>query len=361
MVKILVIEDEGSVRENIAEFLELEGFDVVTAADGQIGVKKALQDIPDLIICDVMMPNLDGYGVLNHLHQQPQTNLIPFIFLTAKATRTEMRHGMDIGADDYLTKPYTTDELLAAIQTRLRKHSELHSIYLSKFEDIRDQLLITLPHELRTPLVTIMGYADLLASDAETEFIRDAALTIKRGGMRLHHLIENYLMYAHLEIMRTDEKRVELLSRQTINYPEDIIRNNAAKQAEVFSREDDLVLDLKNHPVFSTDDGLGKIVEELTNNAFKFSEIGTPVEVRSGTRGNDYIIVIKDQGRGIAEKDLLDISAHKQFDRKMYEQQGAGMGLALCKQIVELINGEINIQSKLGQGTTIAIKLRCVQ
>jgi CRP/FNR family transcriptional regulator, cyclic AMP receptor protein len=121
MIHILVIEDNTEVRENTAEILELANYKVSTAGDGKQGVEKALAHKPDLIVCDVMMPVLDGYGVLHLLNKNPELQGIPFIFLTAKAERSDLRKGMELGADDYITKPFTEFELLTAIESRLEK------------------------------------------------------------------------------------------------------------------------------------------------------------------------------------------------------------------------------------------------
>lgn len=124
MKKILLIEDNKEMRENTAEILELASYKVITANNGKAGVDAAIKENPDLIICDIMMPDLDGYGVLYLLSKNSQTASIPFIFLTAKAEKTDVRKGMSMGADDYLTKPFEEMELLNAIETRLKK-SEL--------------------------------------------------------------------------------------------------------------------------------------------------------------------------------------------------------------------------------------------
>lgn len=129
MTKILVIEDEVQVRENIQEILELEDFDILVAENGRIGVQLAKAEIPDLIICDIMMPELDGYGVLTALRQDWATATIPLIFLTAKADRSDMRQGMQLGADDYLIKPVTPAELLQAIATRLERQAAIIERY----------------------------------------------------------------------------------------------------------------------------------------------------------------------------------------------------------------------------------------
>ncbi|MGB0523567.1 MAG: response regulator [Flammeovirgaceae bacterium] len=125
MTKILLIEDNPDMRENTAEILELSDYDVITAENGKIGVELAKEHLPQLIICDIMMPQLDGYGVLRILSKLPETASIPFIFLTAKAEKTDFRKGMKLGADDYLTKPFEEIELMDAIEMRLKKSSSI--------------------------------------------------------------------------------------------------------------------------------------------------------------------------------------------------------------------------------------------
>ena len=121
MKKLLLIEDDVTVRENTAELLELSNYDVITASNGKLGIEKAQQHVPDIIVCDIMMPETDGYGVLEALSKDPETVNIPFIFLSAKTEHKDIRKGMDLGADDYLTKPFEEEELLSAIESRLAK------------------------------------------------------------------------------------------------------------------------------------------------------------------------------------------------------------------------------------------------
>jgi Response regulators consisting of a CheY-like receiver domain and a winged-helix DNA-binding domain len=119
MTKILVIEDEGTVRENILELLDAEGFEALAAENGRIGLELAKQHLPDLILCDVRMPELDGYGVLTGLRSEATTAAIPFLFLTAKAAKTDLTYGLELGATDYITKPFTLSQLLEAIAQAL--------------------------------------------------------------------------------------------------------------------------------------------------------------------------------------------------------------------------------------------------
>ncbi len=138
MKKILVIEDNSDVRENIAEILKLSKYEVVTAANGREGIELAQKESPDLILCDIMMPLLDGYGVLHLLSKDESTAGIPFIFLTAKAERGDMRKGMEMGADDYITKPFDDIELLNAIESRLKKTEQIKKDFGRDSEGLRE-------------------------------------------------------------------------------------------------------------------------------------------------------------------------------------------------------------------------------
>ena len=156
MKKILLIEDDVTVRENTAELLELSNYEVVTASNGVHGIASAREEKPDIIVCDIMMPEVDGYGVLENLSKDPETVNIPFIFLSAKTERKDVRKGMDLGADDYLTKPFEEEELLSAIESRLAKVAILRNStgsakskqdQLQELDDFRE---LVKTHELQT-------------------------------------------------------------------------------------------------------------------------------------------------------------------------------------------------------------------
>ncbi|QQL50254.1 response regulator [Mucilaginibacter ginkgonis] len=134
--KILIIEDNDDIRENISEILELAGYNVYSAANGKQGVELAIKQVPDIILCDIMMPELDGYGVLYMLNKKPETAAIPFIFLTAKAERADLRKGMEMGADDYLTKPFDDIELLNAVESRLKKKAIQINFYSKSLDSL---------------------------------------------------------------------------------------------------------------------------------------------------------------------------------------------------------------------------------
>ncbi|MFC6859608.1 response regulator [Zunongwangia atlantica] len=129
---ILLIEDDTVLRENTAEILELQDYEVITAPNGKIGIEKAIKHVPDIIICDIMMPEVDGYGVLQTLSSNTDTHHIPFIFLSAKTEHKEIRRGMNMGADDYLTKPFDEEELVEVIETRLKKANLVSQVFVAE-------------------------------------------------------------------------------------------------------------------------------------------------------------------------------------------------------------------------------------
>lgn len=193
MTKVLIIEDDKSVQDNVIDILELEGFSVIFADNGLLGVLMARAERPDLIICDIMMSELDGYGVLEQLRQDATTSTIPFIFLTAKAETPDLRQGMELGADDYLTKPFTPLELRKAITIRLEKHAAMMEKYNQEREralkyqkqaqerqnliETQEDFLRKIIVDLRDPLSNINIAIQLLANSND-DAVRERYLSI---------------------------------------------------------------------------------------------------------------------------------------------------------------------------------------
>ncbi|MBE9040163.1 response regulator, partial [Oscillatoriales cyanobacterium LEGE 11467] len=140
MTKILIVEDNDSIRDSILEILEAEGYEAIGTQEGKLGYELAIAEVPDLILCDVTMPQLDGYEVLALIRQNPIATTIPFIFLTAKSAKGDFRLAMELGADDYLTKPFTRAELLGAIDAQLQKKAATHAYYIKEIEIKEEQL-----------------------------------------------------------------------------------------------------------------------------------------------------------------------------------------------------------------------------
>jgi two-component system, sensor histidine kinase and response regulator len=361
MTKILVIEDEEHIREIISVMLSAEDFDVMEAEDGLMGVELAQENKPDLILCDIMMPQLDGYGVLNELRQNSSTQTIPFIFLTAKAAKVSVRQGMELGADDYLTKPFTRDELLGAITARLKKQLEINRQSQQKLDELRDNITHSLPHELNTPLNAIIGFSNILI-DSYDDLDRDEALemleAINGSGKRLHRLTQNFLLYAELELSATNLERAKALRGECVlKDTKKTIINFAFQKAQKANREADLQLELDEATAKISQSSLQKILEEILDNAFKFSSSGTPILVSSKIQDNTFVLSILDNGRGMTAEQIIHLGAYMQFERKLQEQQGTGLGLIIAKRLAELYEGNLTIESTPGQKTAVHITL----
>ncbi len=207
MKKILVIEDEEFVRENIEELLDAEGFEVISAENGRIGVDLAKVMIPDLILCDVMMPELDGYNVLAALRQDSVTAAVPFIFLTAKSAKTDFRQGMELGANDYITKPFTRAELLGAIASRIKYDDKVREHYNIELQQAKEQLNYLIHNDSLTNLPNRLSLRERFKQIQPTDTDNEQLVTILCVGLdrfnqineNLGHEIGNLLLQAVAE------------------------------------------------------------------------------------------------------------------------------------------------------------------
>jgi two-component system, sensor histidine kinase and response regulator len=360
MKKILVIDDEEWLREMIHLALKQKGFEVIEAINGADGIEKARKELPDLILCDVNMEKVDGYLTLSSLRTEAPTASIPFILMTGLADNAGMRHGMELGADDYLPKPFTTDGLYAAVDARLKKAQTVRDEAERKLAHLRDNISLMLPHELRTPLNGILAYGEILAADAgklKPAEIAEMGHVVHQSGKRLERLIENFLIYAQLELVAADPKNVNALRTGRTEHPAALIERHAGAQATFANRAPDLSFALTDVPVPMAEEYLSKVVDELAQNAFKFSDPGTPVRLTLEDGFNAISLSISDQGRGFSTEQITRVGAYMQFDRKMQEQQGLGLGLAITKRLVALHGGTLSIVSEPNAGALISAKL----
>jgi len=360
MTRVLVIEDDGIIRDNILELLEAEGYTAIGAENGLVGVASARAHLPDLIICDIMMPGLDGFDVLDELRQDPVTATIPFIFSTAMADKSDMRRGMERGADDYLTKPFTQAELLRAIEVRLTKQAALNKKFQKKLDDLRGNITSSLPHELRTPLTGILTGSAILQDDASLSLneVHELVQIIHTSAQRLDRLVINYLLYAELEIVLANPETVQALrQRGRTDAARSVIMAAALQQAQAADRTTDLNMEIEDAVLRIEPTHLEKIVEELLDNAFKYSKTSTPVRVIGVPDQDLFVLSVADHGRGMTAGQIADVGAFVQFERKIHEQQGSGLGLTIVKRLAELYGGGLDIESTPGKQTTVRVVL----
>ncbi len=355
MKKILVIEDDATIRSGIVELLTFEGYEILEAENGLVGLRKAFQFFPDLILCDIMMPEVNGHEVLEIIRAKETVNLTPFVFMTALSDSKDVRSGMVLGADDYITKPFTLEELLNAIQTQLKKSEQFKEHTQTALNELRSKIISVLPHELRTPLNGIMGLSQLLKDSPDkmdVSEVKEIGEGIYQSSLRLYRLIQNYLTYAQL-----DNGIYYPLVESPLSNSRELVQNISEMIAANYKRSSDLNLHLEEGSVHISQPEFEKIVEELVDNAFKFSTSGSPVTVTCGVLDTNFQLKIEDKGKGIAQGDIPKIGAYMQFERIKYEQQGSGLGLIISKRLVEMFKGELNVESANGKGTSISILL----
>ena len=358
MLKIAVIEDEVIVRETIIERLSEAGYHVISAENGLHGIDVIREHRPDLVLCDIMMPNLGGFGVLEYVRKDPETALIPFIFLSALSDKSDLRKGMLSGADDYLTKPFTRDELLNAVQVRLEKRQSYHNNIRSTLEDFRDSLSRSLPHEFLTPLNSILGLSHLLREHKEDfaeDDVNEMLTNIHQSGQRLLRLVQNYLRFADLESLRHDEQRRNALLSEEFEFPHSVAADTVARIADATGRTEDITVAVEAAPVHMNPGNFEKIIEELTDNACKFSLDGTPITLHGKALDGFYELSVMDRGRGMSQSQVEAIGAYRQFDRTEHEQRGVGLGLAIVHSLIDLHGGTMRIESEPGKYTAVTM------
>lgn len=367
MTKILLIEDEDMLREDVADWLTLEGYEVLTAADGVEGTAAAINHLPDLIISDIMMPRMDGYGVLLEIRANPLTQLTPFLFMTAKVSHDEIRSGMGLGADDYITKPFNRVELLKAIQTQLDKRAVQKQELAAAVETwrqaldreteqrhLRIKMVGMFAHDFRNPLASIMtsiafvrDYADRLDSERRLMHLNRA----EASARQLRDMLDDMILFAQAD---TGSFNLQLQPLHIGQFVERLVDEFQATSGEAHQ----LLFECQFMDKAITDPRpLRQIVSNLVSNAIKYSPNGSEVQITLDQVGSQYRLTVQDHGIGIPEADQPRLFSAFQRGSNVKDVLGTGLGLAIVKQAVDLLGGSIHLDSRLGEGTTITIQL----
>ncbi|MGE5682997.1 MAG: response regulator, partial [Bacillota bacterium] len=294
MKTILIAEDDVIVRNNLEEILSQNDFIIFTAENGYDCFFKAKQVYPDLIISDIRMPEMDGMELLSKIRNDRVLSNLPFVFLTAKSAYEDFRYGMVMGADDYLVKPVSVTDLLDSVNSVLEKHEK----HKKKMDDLRDRIALTVPHEFRTPLTAILGYSEILQDEIqyfmENDEIHYIINNLSVSAKRFNNLVKKFTNYTNASLLLNDPESVKNISSRNISSPKMIIQMNALKAAEKHKRLEDLEMDLADVKISYDEFYLSYMVEELVDNAMKYSVSGSKIIVRSFVDGNDFVISILD-------------------------------------------------------------------
>lgn len=366
-VEILVVEDNSALRGQIVQILELEGYRVVEARNGREGLTAAQSKTPDLIVCDVSMPDMDGYQLLQSLRASESAGDVPFIFLSARVARNDIRAGMELGADDYLTKPFEAAELLRAVETRLRRKAEDQTRIERRVVNEQARMLLMLPHELRTPLNGILGAAEILKLDLEassslpgTTVAVEMVEMIRLSSLRLEQLATNLVLHLQLELAVKASDGAGVFRDASLTDLAACLRECALAEAERHGRAGDLqfgILPPTQVPFGS--EFLSKALRELIDNAFKFSKPGTPVEIKGQIVPQGVEVAILDRGIGITQEEAAGMRPFQQWRRSQNEQQGLGLGFAIARNLASLNQSSLSLAPREGGGAQAQLSLPC--
>lgn len=357
---ILVVEDNHDLNMAICEILESYDFEVHAAQDGFEALEWLKAHKPDMILCDIMMPGMDGYTLLKQTRMDTELRTLPFIFLTARTSVADQRLAKEIGIEDYLTKPVDSSDLLAAINNALRRRQIMQDEMKKQMDSLRDRIVAILQHEFRTPLTFVLGYAEYLLDVTKGDFnideLRTSASAILDGGRRLQQLIETFLLLA------------ELQNRQL--KPDDVVRVTAyelwretAQEYQNRLEEANLRVDLAQQHndqwVLADAEIVREALRRLLDNAIRYRRpdsktIWLSVEILPAFVG----LRIRDEGPGIPVAMTERFATpFEQVDRDNRTEPGAGLSLALIRHIAHLHGGTLEIESVLQQGSTFTIWL----
>ena len=360
---ILVVEDDLDMIDVVSLILADGGYDVLQATSGEEALSTLRESRPDLIVSDIMMVGMDGLALYKEVRADPDMAHIPFIFLTAMAQRTDVRRGMELGADDYITKPFEPEELLSAVRTRLIKADEARVAADRASAELKRTIIQTATHELQTPLTLMLGYTELLEAmgpEPRPEDLQEILRGLYTGTRRLMGLVKDMLLLSRLE--SGDLLREVREAPPQAAKPDRVLRD-VAVQFEPRAAESNVSLvwrvGASAKGVAIQETHLAEIVRRLVDNALKFSrKEGAEVVVATGQDGRNWRLEVADNGVGIDPKALPWVfEAFRQVDRDKMEQQGAGLGLAIVRGLTEAYGGAVTVESTLGQGARFTVHL----
>jgi two-component system, sensor histidine kinase and response regulator len=357
---IQVVEDDPHLSMAISETLRSFDFEVETFANGALALAWLKDHRPDLILCDIMMPEMDGYTFLRHTRADPQLRTLPFIFLTARTSQADQRLAREIGIEDYLTKPIDSESLVVAIKNALRRQQAMREEMQQEMDALRNRIVSVLQHEFRTPLTFVLGYAEYLLEAIEGGFdpeeLRSSLAAILDGGQRLQRLIESFLLLAELQAYSLTVEDLSDVSAASL-WPVamqgiDIAIRQANLQTVVDDRNSHLLVNVNAQLV-------GESLRRLLDNAVRYSR----PEAKTLTLSVEWLAPyvgfrIEDEGIGMTPEQVQTLARpFEQPDRENRTTPGAGLSLALVRHVAKLHGGSLEIKSIPGKGSVFTLWL----
>lgn len=358
---VLVVDDNPLILNTVKSLLQASSYHVITSENGREALGVLESKSVDVIISDVMMPNMGGYELHEALRGRPEYAHIPFIFLTALSEPEEIRKGREVGADDYLVKPFSPQELLSTVKGKVQRSIHLKNIAAQHLDKYRKKVIHTLSHEFRTPLVAVNTGAELLLDQGEAmsaKRVRTLLEAIQRGGQRLERLVSDFMILQQIEagiaermfsqyakVVRISELVATLLESRTSWFKEE-----QAVVSMVDNVEGSLVRVYEPH--------IYDILARLLANSIKFSPDKKCIDVVLQPQSAELVVEVRDRGSGIDTSRIHEaVDLFGQLDRERLEQQGGGLGLAIASRYAALNRGRLEFDRRPGGGSIVSLVL----
>jgi DNA-binding response OmpR family regulator/anti-sigma regulatory factor (Ser/Thr protein kinase) len=359
-MKILLVDDADVFRQSVANLLHTRGHEVIEAANGLEGVKLARAHLPDVVVSDIVMSQVDGYAMTSLLRQHPSTADIPLVLITGEADLKGMRKGMTLGADDYIAKPFKMDELVAALELRVLRRRALRDEVERKLACLGTSIGLKPPAELAQPLGQVLEAARAL--DMASQAPGQAALhqlvqPLFAAARRIERATGNLLVHAQLELFGTNPAHLNELRQTHTVEAEAVVAAQARRCAEAAERAGDLKLKAAPGSAAISEARLTKLVEELVGNAFQYSPPGAAVTVQCVDDGTNFLLTVTDQGRGMTLEQLAMAEQAAPGAGPDGGPRLTGLGLAIARRLAEVHGGKFLLNSEPGKGTTVRVTL----
>ena len=339
--RILIVEDDELLRDNITEILISEGYDLISASNGLEGLKEAKRTKPDLIISDIMMPEIDGFEFLEKLLDDQELASTPIIFLTAKADKIYVRKGMHLGADDYITKPFEISDLLDTVKIRLKKSENAKK----DVKILQDEITSKVPHELRTPLVPKLGFSEMIGELDDLEEVKSLAKMINKNGKYLHEKIEKFLLYKDLILLERNTEN-KIATNESLILNDNFLSSLLSEFNQELNSKKRVEVAVEPIEIETSTILFRTLLKELIENGLRYSDLENKVRVSGKKHDDKYEIIITDSGRGMNERMINSLDAFGRFGAEKFYESGLGLGLAISKKVTNYLGFSFKIDSK---------------
>lgn len=362
MTTILIVDDNKKNLQVLGSVLHENQYRVAMAKDGPSALRLVKKKNPDLIILDIMMPDMDGFEVCERLKEDPETKGIPIIFLTAKTELEDIVQGFTLGGVDYITKPFKREELLVRVQNHVelvnsKKIIEKQASELRAANATKDRIFSVIAHDLRDALGSFKEFANLVTDsriNLSDEDMEEFFIFLKEKASSTFELLENLLWWSRSQRKLLHPKLKQFGISKAVDEAMLIFTEQAEKKRIVI--ENQIATDSE---VIADYDHIQTILKNLISNSIKYSKSDQPVTISLEDRKDSVVVSIKDRGIGIEKENLLNL-----FDPLNYHstfgtdgEKGSGIGLVLCKELIDLNRGDISVESTYGDGSLFTFSL----